>query len=98
MVVSGGVVSAGAGDGARLLPPPPPPPQAAMTSVIRDGARSRLRSDFFRMSAPEDRLFAVLSGPARAYWNLKRNSCTELSLSLIVSLRQPVQPALVCQL
>ena len=32
------------------------------------------------------------------YWNLKRSSWVEASLSLMVSLRHPVQLALVCQL
>ena len=38
-----------------------------------------------------------LRGPPN-YWNLKRSSCSELSFSLMVSLRHPVQLELVCQL
>ena len=40
----------------------------------------------------------LIGAPPGAYWNLNRSSCVEASFSLMVSLRQPVQLAPVCQL
>ena len=53
---------------------------------------------FFRPLFAEPRFREIERRLDLPYWNRKRSSCNELSLSLMVSLRQPVQLVLVCQL